>query len=264
MEDTVVGALCNIADLKTGNISTGSPAFALQSAYTAAMARMLRLPCRCGGATTDSLRLSPQSGYESMLSMLIACRNKVNLVVHSAGVMNNFAAVSYEKFIIDLEILDMVQYYLKDVPVFMSSLLQVPFIQHLIGPEKSVGIVCAQKRFLTDTHLKNVGIDLNSNFVIAGSQDEYGCPEFDNLWDHEKRPDVPEIYYDKAEKDMVSICRKFCTSHPEISALMLECTGMQPFARSVQQAVDLPVFSWGTLLDYAYSVVSHREYYGHV
>lgn len=151
-----------------------------------------------------------------------------------------------------------------DVPVFMSSLLQVPFIQHLIGPEKSVGIVCAQKRFLTDTHLKNVGIDLNSNFVIAGSQDEYGCPEFDNLWDHEKRPDVPEIYYDKAEKDMVSICRKFCTSHPEISALMLECTGMQPFARSVQQAVDLPVFSWGTLLDYAYSVVSHREYYGHV
>ncbi len=151
-----------------------------------------------------------------------------------------------------------------DVPVFMSSLLQVPFIQQLIGPNKDVGIVCAQKRFLTDTHLTNVGIDLNSNFVIAGALDEYGCPEFDNLWNPEKRPDIPEIYYDKAEKDMISTCKKFCDTHPKINAIMLECTGMQPFARAIQHEIDLPVFSWGTLLDYAYSVVSHRDYYGHV
>ncbi|WP_457551076.1 aspartate/glutamate racemase family protein [Desulfobacula sp.] len=151
-----------------------------------------------------------------------------------------------------------------DVPVFMSSLLQVPFIQQLIGPEKEVGIVCAQKRFLTDTHLTNVGIDLNSNFVIAGALDEYGCPEFDNLWDHEKRPQVPEIYYDKAQKDMIDVCKKVCQANPKINAIMLECTGMQPFARAIQHAIDLPIFSWGTLLDYAYSVVSHRDYYGHV
>ncbi len=151
-----------------------------------------------------------------------------------------------------------------DVPVFMSSLLQVPFIQQVIGRDNTVGIVCAQKRFLTEAHLTNVGIDLGSNFVIAGAQDEYGCPEFDNLWDHEKRPPVPEIDYDKAQADMIRICEAFCRTHPGIRALMLECTGMQPFARAVQQAVDLPIFSWGTLLDYAYSVVSHREYYGHV
>lgn len=151
-----------------------------------------------------------------------------------------------------------------DVPVFMSSLLQVPFIQQVIGPRKTVGIVCAQKRFLTDTHLKNAGIDPAGNIVIAGAQDEYGCPQFDTLWDHEKRPEVPESYYDQSEKDMVRICRDFCRAHPGIGAIMLECTGMQPFARAVQRAVDLPVFSWGTLLDYAYSVVAHRDYYGHV
>lgn len=151
-----------------------------------------------------------------------------------------------------------------DIPVFMSSLLQVPFVQRVIGPEKLVGILCAQKRFLTDTHLQNVGIDLNSNFVIAGAQDEYECPEFDNLWDHEKRPECPEIYYDKAERDMIRICSDFCSLNPKIGALMLECTGMQPFARAVQREIDLPVFSWGTLLDYAYSVVVHRDYYGHV
>ena len=151
-----------------------------------------------------------------------------------------------------------------EVPVFMSSLLQVPFIQQVIGPEKAVGILCTQKRFLTDTHLQNVGIDLNSNFVIGGAQDEYGCPEFDNLWDPEKRPGRPEAYYGKAEEDMVRICAQFCEDNPSIGALMMECTGMQPFARAVQRKIDLPIFSWGTLLDYAYSVVVHRDYYGHV
>ncbi len=63
---------------------------------------------------------------------------------------------------------------------------------------------------------------------------------------------------------MVNICSKFCAENPHIGALMLECTGMQPFARAVQRVVDLPVFSWGTLLDYAFSVVAHRDYYGHV
>ena len=71
-------------------------------------------------------------------------------------------------------------------------------------------------------------------------------------------------YFAYFQKDMIQVCRKFCKTHPEIGAIMLECTGMQPFARAVQQAIDLPIFSWGTLLDYAYSVVAHRDYYGHV
>lgn len=150
-----------------------------------------------------------------------------------------------------------------DIPVFMSSLLQVPFIQKLIGPNKSVGIVCAFQKYLTDVHLKNVGIDLNSNFVIQGAA-EYGCTQFDNLWDYKKRPAVPQAYYDKAEEDMVSLCKELVEKNPNIGAIMLECTGMQPFGRAIQREVDLPVFSWGTLLDYAYSAVNHRDYYGHV
>ena len=50
---------------------------------------------------------------------------------------------------------------------------------------------------------------------------------------------------------------------------MLECTGMQPFARAIQREISaegapVPIFSWGTLLDYAFSVAVHRDYYGHV
>jgi hypothetical protein len=151
-----------------------------------------------------------------------------------------------------------------DIPVFMSSLLQVPFIQKVIGPKKLVGIICAQKQFLSEKHLENVGIEVGSNYVIAGAQDEYGCTEFDNLWNPLKRPEYPQAYYGKTEKQMIDTAKKFKEKYPNIGAIMLECTGMQPFARAIQREVDLPVFSWGTLLDYAYSVVAHRDYYGHV
>jgi hypothetical protein len=151
-----------------------------------------------------------------------------------------------------------------DIPVFMSSLLQVPFIQKIIGPEKQVGILCFQKRFLTDVHLKSVGIVPGSNYVISGASDELDCEEFNNLWNWEKRKAVPEAYYNKSEQEIVKACSELVAANTAIGAIMLECTGMQPYGRAIQRTVDLPVFDWGTLLDYAYSVVAHRDYYGHV
>ncbi len=151
-----------------------------------------------------------------------------------------------------------------DIPVFMSSLLQVPLIQQVIGPKKDVGIVCYQKQFLTDTHLEKVGISLDSNYIIAGASDDYGCTELDKLWNWEVRSEKPEAVYKIQKQQMVDACVDFCKKYSSIDALMLECTGMQPFARAIQQQVDMPVFSWGTILDYAYSVVAHRDYYGHV
>ncbi len=130
-----------------------------------------------------------------------------------------------------------------DIPVFMSSLLQVPFIQQTIGPKKNVGIICYQKQFLTETHLKKVGINPDRNYLIAGASDEYSCTELDKLWSWEVRSEHPEAVYEIQEQQMVAACVDFYKKNPSIGAIMLECTGMQPFARAIQQQVDLPVFS---------------------
>ncbi len=53
-----------------------------------------------------------------------------------------------------------------------------------------------------------------------------------------------------------------CEKNPDIGAIMLECTECSPLPGPFSGKVDLPVFSWGTLLDYAISVVNHRDYYG--
>jgi hypothetical protein len=63
---------------------------------------------------------------------------------------------------------------------------------------------------------------------------------------------------------MIAIAVDFHRAHPNMGAMVLECTGYPPFARAIQRKIDIPIFSWGTLLDYAYSVAVHRDYYGHV
>lgn len=149
-----------------------------------------------------------------------------------------------------------------DVPVFMSSLLQVPWAQQLIGPDKVVGVLVARETKLTSAHLEAVGIQPGSNYVVAGVEGR--CLEFEHLWYKPKRTDPPGAYYDKAERDFLAVAVDFYREHPNMGAMVLECTGFPPFARALQREIDIPIFSWGTLLDYAYSVVVHRDYYGHV
>jgi hypothetical protein len=150
------------------------------------------------------------------------------------------------------------------VPVFMSSLLQVPWAQQVVGADQVVGVLVARSQFMTEAHLEAVGIRLGSNYVLTGAEDDGLIPEFENLWNAHVRPDLPEAHYEKAEEQFLAVVTDFSRAHPNMGALVLECTGFQPFARAVQRVIDIPIFSWGTLLDYAYSVVVHRDYYGHV
>ncbi|MCX6072104.1 MAG: aspartate/glutamate racemase family protein [Chloroflexi bacterium] len=150
------------------------------------------------------------------------------------------------------------------VPVFMSSLLQVPLAQQVVGANQVVGILMANSKYLTDLHLESVGIRIGSNYAIGGAMDDLRCAEFDHLWTAGLRTDPPAADYARAESEFLAVAAEFYRRHPKMGAMVLECTGFPPFARTLQREIGIPVFSWGTLLDYAYSVVVHRDYYGHV
>ena len=154
-----------------------------------------------------------------------------------------------------------------NVPVFMSSLLQVPWAQQLIGPDRVVGILMSESHdfpCLTKRHLEAVGIQPDTNYVLGGTMDPGVCMEFEHLWTEELRTDPPSARYDKAHKEFIEAATAFFQRHQNMAAMLLECTGFQPFASALQREIGIPVFSWGTLLDYAYSVAVHRDYYGHV
>jgi hypothetical protein len=151
-----------------------------------------------------------------------------------------------------------------EIPVFMSSMLQAPFAQQLIGPKRVVGILAAEAKYLTDRHLAAVGIQTGTNYVVGGAMDDGRCVEFNHLWTEGLRTDPPSALYEKAEQEFLEVAIEFYQQHTNMGALVLECTGFPPFARALQREIEIPIFSYGTLLDYAYAVVVHRDFHGHV
>jgi hypothetical protein len=133
-----------------------------------------------------------------------------------------------------------------------------------VGNNQVVGILMANAQYLSDHHLESVGIKPGSNYVIGGVMENGLCPELDNLWTAGTRPETPQANFEKAQAEFLRVAVDFYESHPKMGAMVLECTGFPPFARALQREIDIPIFSWGTLLDYAYAVAVHRDYYGHV
>jgi len=145
------------------------------------------------------------------------------------------------------------------IPVFMSSLLQVPMAQQVVGGNRVVGILAANAQHLTDHHLESVGIRLGSNYAICGAMDDGRCPEFDHLCTLGLHTAPQAADYAKAESEFLTVAVEFYKQHPKMGAMVLECAGFPPFARALQREIGIPIFSWGTLMDYAYLVVVHRE-----
>jgi trimethylamine--corrinoid protein Co-methyltransferase len=105
----VIGGASSGADMHTGALSIGSPEMALNTAATAQMARFYGLPVRSGGAVSDAKYPDAQAAGESMMSLMMAQVSGMNIVLHSAGILESYNCISYEKFIIDDEMCGMIK-----------------------------------------------------------------------------------------------------------------------------------------------------------
>ncbi|MGD2272744.1 MAG: trimethylamine methyltransferase family protein [Desulfobacterales bacterium] len=105
----IFGGVSSIAELHNGTLSIGSPEMAINTAATAQMARYYKVPARSGGAVCDAKAPGAQASYESMMNLLIARISGINFVLHSAGILESYNCMSYEKFIIDDEMCGMVK-----------------------------------------------------------------------------------------------------------------------------------------------------------
>lgn len=153
-----------------------------------------------------------------------------------------------------------------NVPVCLSSLLQIPFMQNTISPDRAIGVVCSSRKKLTENiqYLYDLGLSPQRKIHFYGIMDDHPCPQFQSLWDREDSDLVAQADFDKAEADMIDLCQEFVDQYPDVGSLIFECTGYPPFARAVQDRLPLPVYSWGTLMEYLFSTVVHRSYEGFV
>lgn len=113
----IYGCESTMTDMKTGSPASGCPEHSLCVAYGARLAKAYGLPCRGGGTSTDAKSVSVQSGYESVMNLMATRLDRVNLAFHSAGILDTHAAMSFEQFIVDLEIIGSVDHFMKGIRI---------------------------------------------------------------------------------------------------------------------------------------------------
>lgn len=143
-----------------------------------------------------------------------------------------------------------------NIPVFTSSLMQVPLAYAMIKPSQKVGIITVHSKSLTHKHLSCVGADQIPH-VIYGTEEE---EEFSRvILDDEMELDV-----DKSREELVRVAKRMLTEHPEVGAVVLECTNMPPYAATIQREIRLPIFDIYTLVIMVYEAVVKKEFSGHL
>lgn len=118
----IYGSQSTNADMATCAIAIGSPEGALCYRYCAEMAGFYGIPSRGGGALTDAKSLDVQAGYESMLTYYACKDSGVNLILQSAGILESYLSASFEKMVVDFEIIDMVDRYKRDFVIDEDTL----------------------------------------------------------------------------------------------------------------------------------------------
>ena len=137
----VYGMMSSVSDMATGTACIGCPEKALATLWNGKLGAFYNLPCRAGGTDNDAQAVNVQSGMEAMFTMGATFQANTNLVIHAAGILAGYAAMSYEKFITDLDALSMLQVLKNGINVNGETLAM-----HVM---KEVGI---GKEYLTHPH----------------------------------------------------------------------------------------------------------------
>ena len=111
----VLGSFASSMSMQTGAPTFGTPEPALVLYTVAALARRLGVPFRSGGSLTASKLPDAQAAYESAATLLPTVMGGVNFVLHAAGWQEGGLAIGYEKFVLDVDQLGMMEVFAKGV-----------------------------------------------------------------------------------------------------------------------------------------------------
>lgn len=125
------------------------------------------------------------------------------------------------------------------VPVVTSSLLQVAGVAACLPAGKRVGIITASAEALGPRHLQAAGVPAGT--VVAGMPPKGAFAA--TFLENGAGLDAPAV-----EAELVAVGRKLRAEHPDMAAIVLECTNLPPYRTALQEAVKCPVEDMQTYL----------------
>lgn len=141
-----------------------------------------------------------------------------------------------------------------DIPVGLSSLVQVPWIQSTMKSSAKIGILTANAVAISDSLLEHCGIDSSDRLVIA---DLRHGENFSAIMEDRGS-------FDNAgtRREVVSAAVKLVEENPDIGAILLECSDMPPYASAIQAVTKRPVYDFITLIKWLNQSAMQRPYSG--
>ncbi len=139
-----------------------------------------------------------------------------------------------------------------NVPVATSSLMQVRWVQATLPPGKQVGVITVSGSTLTPAHLESAGVPLDT--PVVGT--ENGREFFRVLIKAEKE----DMDVATAQQDILDAGEELVTRHPDVGAIVLECTNMPPYSAALQAEFGLPVYDIYTMISWFHAGLRPRVF----
>jgi trimethylamine--corrinoid protein Co-methyltransferase len=105
----IFGSFLSNINMQSGSPTFGTPESGLGLLCTGQIARRFGLPFRTGGGLTSSQVADAQAGYEALMTLLPTFLAGTNWVMHAAGWLEGGLVAGYEKFIVDIELVQMLR-----------------------------------------------------------------------------------------------------------------------------------------------------------
>lgn len=198
----VYGCESTTADMRGGATAIGSPEGAICYNHTGKMADFYGIPSRAGGCLSDAKKVNAQAGYESMMTFM-ACRDaNINFMIHAAGIMDAYASMSYEKLIVDFEVIDYVNRYRRRYEINEETI-----------PEDLIDEIGQDGVYLTEEHTFEYcrTEPLTPEISVRGTAEEPGKAlenniqkKIDTMLDAYVQPELDKDILDKIKQILLS------------------------------------------------------------
>lgn len=143
-----------------------------------------------------------------------------------------------------------------DIPVYLSSIVQIPWIRVGLRPHQKIGIIVADKENTTDHLFEACSISEQDHerCIIEGAGDK---PEFSALLERRGHFDNGIL-----RQELIDIAKKMVKDNRDIGAMLLECSDMPPYSAAIQREIKLPVYDFITMINFVHQAVAQRPYEG--
>lgn len=135
----VYGAFTSNVDMRSGAPAFGTPENARATLAAGQLARLYELPYRASNSCAANA-VDAQAAYESEMSIWASVMGHANLVYHGAGWMEGGLTASFEKIVIDVEMLQMMAETIKpmdvnaeEIATGLEAIADVPTGGHFFG-----------------------------------------------------------------------------------------------------------------------------------